>query len=91
MGESLGFGFVSFNSIESAIRAKHECKNKLFNGRYLIVNQFEPMSVRVAHILEVREKLKLEKHKMLMAPSVEPRTNTQPDQKQQLVTLVQLL
>jgi RNA recognition motif-containing protein len=37
-GESLGFGFVSFVTIESAIRARHECKTKLFKGRYLIVN-----------------------------------------------------
>jgi RNA recognition motif-containing protein len=38
LGESLGFGFVSFTTIESAIRAKHECKTKLFKGRFLIVN-----------------------------------------------------
>ena len=37
-GESLGFGFVSFVTIESALRARHECKTKLFKGRYLIVN-----------------------------------------------------
>ena len=72
LGESLGFGFVSFNSIESAIRAKHECKNLQFKGRLLIVNQFEPKSVRQAHLLEARDKLKLEKHKMLMVPGVDP-------------------
>jgi RNA recognition motif-containing protein len=70
VGESLDFGFVSFATTESAARARHESKAKPFKGVTLFVCQFEPKSLRQAHILEARDKLQLEQYKKLLRPTV---------------------
>lgn len=36
-GESLGFGFVSFSTIEAAAKAKYESKSKFFKGSLISV------------------------------------------------------
>lgn len=46
LGESLGFGYVSFLSAEAAAKAKLETKTMPFKGQILFVNQFEPKAVR---------------------------------------------
>lgn len=54
--ESLGFGFVSYTSAESAARAKLETKSQPFRGVILFVCQFETKAVREAHLAETRDK-----------------------------------
>ena len=70
--ETLGFGFVSFATVEAAARARIESKSLKFKGASLYVGQFEPKKVRQAHIEEARDKISLEKHKQLL-------NSTQPD------------
>ncbi len=63
-GESLGFGFVSYTSIESALRARTESRLKPFLGSpTFTVCQFESKSTRQSHMEETRDKLRLERHK----------------------------
>lgn len=66
-GEPLGFGFVSFSTIESATRARLECRTRPFSGSTLLtVCQFEPKATRTAHLEEQRDRKRLEFHKQLL-------------------------
>ena len=46
LGESLGFGFISYTQTEAASRARLETKSMTFKGVLLYVNQFETKAVR---------------------------------------------
>eukprot|EP00347_Sterkiella_histriomuscorum_P011819 403370981 len=61
--ESLGFGFVSYTSAESAAKAKLEAKTQLFKDRLLIVCQYESKAVREAHLAEARDKRQFERYR----------------------------
>lgn len=59
----LGFGFVSYQSSDSAARAKLEVQNIPFKGVILFVSQFEPKETRQSHLAETIDKKMLERHK----------------------------
>jgi len=61
--EHLGFGFVSFSTIEAAARARIESKKLLFKDQQLYVCQFETKQSRLAHLEEARDKRRLENYK----------------------------
>lgn len=44
--ESLGFGFVSYTTIEAASRARGEAKVKPLKGSLIFISQFEPKRTR---------------------------------------------
>ena len=44
--ESLGFGFVSYTTIEAASRARGEAKVKPLKGSLIFISQFEPKGTR---------------------------------------------
>ena len=46
VGDSLGFGFISYTQTEAASRARLETKSITFKGVLLYVNQFETKAVR---------------------------------------------
>lgn len=69
-GEPLGFGFVCYASVESAMRARIECRTQTFKSTLLTVNQFEPKASRLAHLEEQRDKRRLEFHKQLVQSHV---------------------
>lgn len=71
-GAHLGFGFVSFATIEAAAKARIESKRQLFKGVQLHVCQFETRQSRTAHLEETRDRRQLENYKQLMRSSAPP-------------------
>jgi RNA recognition motif-containing protein len=70
-GKSLGFGFVSYTTIESALRARTESRLKPFLGSSTFtVCQFESKSTRLAHMEETRDKLRLDRHKKFINDNI---------------------
>lgn len=59
----LGFGFVSFATIEAAAKARVESKRQAFRGVHLHVCQFETKESRAAHLEETRDRRRLENYK----------------------------
>jgi RNA recognition motif-containing protein len=58
----VGFGFVSFKSLEGAQTAKYQAQNVLFHGRKLYINQFETKEQRIASFNERVDILEFQRH-----------------------------
>lgn len=58
---------MSFGSIEAAARARIESKSRPYKGVILFVCQFEPKTIRQAHLEEARDRKRLENHKKLLS------------------------
>lgn len=59
----MGYGFVSFVTVEAAQRTKNECSKILFKGHKLYVNFFQVKSVRESHISEKIDRIQYQNYK----------------------------
>lgn len=82
----VGFGFVSFKTLEGAQTAKYQAQNLLFEGRKLLINQFETKEQRIANfnervdVLEFQRHLKYLENKRAMAKLENISTELQTEQ-----------
>jgi hypothetical protein len=62
--ELLGYGFVSYGTLDGASKAKFEAHTSPFRKDYfLTVNEFEPKELRAAKKLEKADKEELENYR----------------------------
>lgn len=59
----LGFGYVSFHTLEAAQKCRFEASKDLFLGTHkLIVNQFEWKELRISHRMERIDQIELQRY-----------------------------